>query len=60
MEKQNLSKRSNEMEISNLPDERVQNRVIKMLMEFRRRMDEHRENFNKEKIQEYTKQKSQR
>ena len=47
------------MEISNFPDKEFKVMVTKMLTELGRRMDEHSENFNKEKIEESTKQKSQ-
>jgi len=39
------------MEISNLPDKEFKVMVINMLTKLRRRMDEHSENFNKEKSQ---------
>ena len=37
------------MELSNLPDKELKVMVTKMLTELGRRMDEHSENFNKEK-----------
>lgn len=40
------------MEIRNLLDEEFKVTVIKMLSELRRRIDEHSENFNKEKKKE--------
>lgn len=36
------------MEISNIPNKELKVMVIKMLIELRRRMDKHDENFNKE------------
>ena len=40
-------KELNETEISNLPEKRFKLMVIKILSEFRRRLEEHSENFNK-------------
>ena len=37
------------MKINNLPDKEFKIVVIKRLIELRRRMDEHSEDFNKEK-----------
>lgn len=45
------------MEISNLPDKDFKVMIIKVLTNFRKRMDKHRENFNKER--ENTKQTNQ-
>ena len=39
----------NETEISNIPDKVFKVMVIKVLNEFWRRMDDHSENFNKER-----------
>jgi len=36
------------MEVNNLPDKEFKIMVLKMLIEFRRRMDERSEGFNKE------------
>ena len=36
------------MEVSNLPNKEFKVMVIKMLIELRRRMDEHSKNFNEE------------
>lgn len=47
------------MEISNLPDKGFKIMVIKTFTGLERRMDEYSENFNKEKIYEMNKQKSQ-
>lgn len=41
---------TNEMEISNLPDEEFRVIIINMLMVLWRRMDKYNENFNKEKM----------
>lgn len=38
----------NEMEVSSLPDKEFELMVIKMLTDFRRKMDEHSKNVNKE------------
>jgi len=38
------------MEICNLPDKEFKLTVIKMLAKLGRRVDEHSENYNKEKI----------
>ena len=38
-----------EMKISNLPDKEFKIMVIKVVTDLRRRMDEHSENFNKER-----------
>ena len=43
-------KELNETEISNLPEKEFKIMVIKMLTELGRRMEEHSEKFNKEKI----------
>ena len=43
-------KELNEVEISNLPDKELKVMIIKMFIELGRRMYEHYENFNKEKI----------
>ena len=45
---QTPEKNLNETEISNLPDKVFKVVVIKMLIELKRRMDAHSENFNKE------------
>ena len=45
-----LEKILTETEISDLPDKEFKIMVIKMLTKFKRRMDQHSENFNKEKI----------
>ena len=39
-----------EVEISNLPDKEFKAMIIKMLNKLGRRMDEHSEKFNEEKI----------
>ena len=41
-------KELNEVEISHLPNKEFKVMIIKMLTKFRRRMEEHSENFNKE------------
>ena len=41
-------KNLNEIEISKLPDKVFKVMVIKMITKLRRRMEEHRKNFNKE------------
>ena len=38
------------METSNLPEKELKVKVMKMPTELDRRMDEHNENFNKEKV----------
>ena len=41
-------KMNNEREVNNLSDEEFKTLVIRMLTEFRRRIEKHSENFNKE------------
>ena len=45
------------MEIGNLTTKEFEVRVIKVLMELKRRMGKHSENLNREKIKESTKWK---
>ena len=47
------------MVLSNLPDKELQEMVINILTELGKRMDELSENYNKDRKQENTKQKSQ-
>ena len=42
-------KNPNETEINNLPDEKFKVMVTKIFTDLRRRMDEHTENFNKQR-----------